>query len=294
MLERAARAAGNSPDLTQGGGGNVSLKIGPERMFIKASGVRLKDVSAAGGYALVNYGNIRRYIADRAGGEGEFSDYINSQTLPVKGVPSATPSIETGFHSLLNNAVIHTHSVYANILCDSEEGGKVVSSLFPDSVMAPYFSPGMDLCSFVCAKAAKDSRQIFFLGNHGLAISHAGAEAALALNSRVNSVIKEALGLPAYPVTGDCFSGLSPHNRERLGFYGKDFILKNILSPDQALYCDEGALDGNGNMRDVNEALTACFYILDNIRALGFTPKFLSQGDIRRLNSLRSGRYSGR
>ena len=82
LLALAARAAGSRPDLTQGGGGNVTIKLNSERMLIKASGVRLKDVSPQGGYTLVNCGNIRRRIASGPGSEAEFSDYLCSQALP--------------------------------------------------------------------------------------------------------------------------------------------------------------------------------------------------------------------
>jgi len=102
LLARAAREAGARPDLTQGGGGNVSIKLNSERMLIKASGVRLRDVSVSGGYTLVNYGNIRRRIAFGPGTEGEFSDFICAQALPVRGVPSSKPSIETAFTGPMN------------------------------------------------------------------------------------------------------------------------------------------------------------------------------------------------
>ena len=55
LLAAAARAAGCRPDLTQGGGGNVSVKTGAERMkaaTAKASGGGgqvLKDVSPQAG-----------------------------------------------------------------------------------------------------------------------------------------------------------------------------------------------------------------------------------------------------
>ncbi len=291
LLARAAGAAGSRPDLTQGGGGNVSMKIGAERMLVKASGVQLKDVTAAGGYALVNYGNIRRRIAAGPGGEDEFAEFICAQALPVKGVKPAKPSIETGFHALLNTVVIHTHSVYANILNMSAEGHVLGREMFPGAEFIPYRSPGPQLCSAINDKARACGPQVFFLANHGLAVAHAGVEGALELNERVNDTIRRGLSLPAYPEVKPS-AGLSDYNSDRLAHYGRDFMLGNILSPDQALYCGPEALDGRGGMAAVNEVLTALFYILDCIKALEFRPVFLTRSEVDYFGSMKSGRYS--
>jgi len=290
LLARAARAAGSRPDLTQGGGGNVSIKVGAERMLVKASGVQLKDVTPFSGYALVNYGNIRRRIAAGPGGENEFSEFICAQALPVKGVKPAKPSIETGFHALLNTVVIHTHSVYANILNMSAEGHALGRELFPGAEFIPYKSPGPQLCSAINDRARASGPQMFFLANHGLAVAHSGVEGALELNERVNGTILRGLSLPAYPEVKPS-AGLSAHNAARLAHYGRNFMLENILSPDQALYCGAEELDGKCG-EAANEVLTALFYILDCIAGLKFTPKFLTKSDVAFFDTMKSGRYS--
>ena len=73
--------------------------------------------------------------------------------------------------------------------------------------------------------------------------------------------------------------------------YGKGFMLENVLSPDQALYCGPEALDGKCGV-DGNEVLTALFYILDCIKALKFTPRFLTGIDVAYFDTIKSGRYS--
>lgn len=290
LLVRAARAAGSRPDLTQGGGGNVSVKLNSERMLIKASGVRLKDVSPRSGYALVNYGNIRRRIAAGPGGEAEFSEFICAQALPVKGVKPAKPSVETGFHALLNTVVIHAHSVYANILNMSAEGHALGREIFPNAEFVPYRSPGPQLCSVISDRASAHGPQVFFLANHGLAVSHSGVEGALELNGRINETIRRRLSLPDYPVLRPS-AGLSAHNAAALARYGKNFMLENVLSPDQALYCGPEALEGRGDMEAVNEVLTALFYILDGIKAAGLKPRFLTSAEVSFFDSMTGGRY---
>ncbi|MHB0997119.1 MAG: class II aldolase/adducin family protein [Elusimicrobiales bacterium] len=290
LLARAARGAGSGPDLTQGGGGNVSVKIGAERMLVKASGSQLKDLTPASGWALVNYGNIKRKIASGPGGEGEFSDYICAQALAVRGVAPAKPSIETGFHALLNTVVIHTHSVYANVLNMSEGGDELGRKLFPSAEFVPYRSPGPQLCAAINERAAPRGPQVFFLANHGLVTAHSGVEGALALSAGVNDTIRRRLSLPPYPAVSPS-RGLSAHNAAALARYGRTFMLENVLSPDQALYCSPEALDGGAGAA-VNEVLTALFYILDCIEAAGLRPRFLTRDEVACFDTMKSGRYS--
>lgn len=290
LLARAARAAGARPDLTQGGGGNVSVKVGAELMLVKASGSQLKDLTPTSGYALVNYGNIKRRICAGPGGESEFSDYICAQARPVKGVKPAPPSIETGFHALLNTVVVHTHSVYANILNMSAEGHALGRKLFPNAEFLSYKAPGPQLCTAVNERALPRGPQVFFLANHGLVAAHAGVEGALELNERVNETIRRQLRLPAYPAVEPA-RGLSAHNAAALARYGRAFMLENVLSPDQALYCSPEALDGRAGPAE-NEVLTALFYILDCIKAAGLTPRFLTRSEVAYFDTMKSGRYS--
>ena len=291
MLTCAARAAGSRPDLTQGCGGNVSVKLGSERMLIKASGCRLKDVSPERGYALVNYGNIRRRIAAGPGDEAAFTDYLCAQALPVKGLKAAKPSIEAGFHALLNTVVIHTHSVYANILNMSAEGHALGREMFPGAEFIPYKPPGPQLCTAINYRARASGPQTFFLANHGLAVAHVGVEGALELNEKVNDTIRRGLSLPPYPAVPVC-GVLSAHNSACLARYGRGFMLNNVLSPDQALYCGPEGLDGITEPEAVNEVLTALFYILDCIKALKLTPRFLAKEEAAYFDMMKSGRYS--
>ena len=289
LLARAGRSAGSGPDLTQGAGGNVSVKVPGGRMLIKASGARLRDVTPTSGYALVDSGVIAGRLRRGPAGEDELSDLIKAATLPVDGLPPAKPSIETGFHSLLNSAVVHVHSVYANVLNMSEEGACAAARLFPEAVRIPYRSPGAQLCSAIAVHARPSEEQVFFLAGHGLAVSHQDVDGALALNERVNAAIRRGLSLPPY-TAAPAAAGLAPHNAARLAFYGRDFMLNNVLSPDQALYCGPDALDGRCG-RDENEVLAALFYILDCIAGLGLTPRFLTAPETAYFDALKGGRY---
>ncbi|KAF0127419.1 MAG: class II aldolase/adducin family protein [Elusimicrobia bacterium] len=291
-LAAMARAAGAGPDLTQGGGGNVSLKIGPERMLIKASGSRLAEMTGISGYALVNHGNIKRQLAGCRMDDGELLEYLCAQSLPVKGSSAAKPSVETGFHALLNTAVVHIHSACANVLNMTAEGRAAAARLFPGAAWIDYVPPGARLCCAVDGPGRATGTQVLFLANHGLVVSAPGSEAALERALRVNAEIRSALRLPLYPSADYPAAGLSAHNKARLERRGKAFMLDNVLSPDQALYCGPAELDGSGkDMAAVNEVLTAIFYILDCADTLGWTPRFLTKGDRDYLEGMKGGRY---
>ena len=64
LLERFAAmsaAAGARSDYVQGGGGNTSVKLPGGLMAIKASGYCLSDVTAEGGYAVLDGAALRLY-----------------------------------------------------------------------------------------------------------------------------------------------------------------------------------------------------------------------------------------
>ena len=70
--------------------------------------------------------------------------FINNQTINLPKYNSLRPSIETGFHSLLKKYVIHSHSVYSNILACSKSFEDLTMNLFKKDkfIIIPYFAPG--------------------------------------------------------------------------------------------------------------------------------------------------------
>jgi len=292
LLSSMARAAGSGPDLTQGAGGNESLKTDGRTMLIKTSGSRLREMTPSSGYAAVDHAAISAAV--RAGGldDAAFNAMISAHVLPLPGVPPARPSIETGFHSLLASAVIHVHSAYANVLNFSEEGGAAAARLFHGAGLIPYRAPGPPLCAAIAGLADAGRPQVFFLANHGLLVTHPEPEGALEACGKVNDTIRRELRLPPYPAVPAC-AGLTPHNAARLAAYGEEFMLRKAVSPDQVLYCGLRELRGGGGP-DVNEVLTALFYALDCIKALGWTPRYLPAGEVAALDSMAGGCYSRR
>lgn len=164
-----SRYAGMREDLVQAGGGNSSYKESEEKMYIKASGFRLADVSATQGYAVVNPAVIRDFFLS-----GKVTDQITEQEgralLDRAFVEGARPSIETFLHAVSGRYTLHTHPVVVNALACREEGMQILKSLFPDAMMVPYATPGIALAR-AYFREYQGSPDIVFLQNHGLVVS---------------------------------------------------------------------------------------------------------------------------
>jgi rhamnose utilization protein RhaD (predicted bifunctional aldolase and dehydrogenase) len=61
QFEYISKSAGSPVDYTQGGGGNTSVKLDDTLMAVKASGFKLKQITPAEGYVVVNYKKIKDY-----------------------------------------------------------------------------------------------------------------------------------------------------------------------------------------------------------------------------------------
>ena len=111
----------NRIDYLQGAGGNISEKIDGDVMAIKSSGIEIKEMNQKYGYSLVNYKKISDEFSKLPLEISKEQDektvsFINNQITNLPNYKSSRPSIETGFHSILKKHVIHTHSVYSNIV----------------------------------------------------------------------------------------------------------------------------------------------------------------------------------
>ncbi len=133
-----SKTIGDNSAYAQGGGGNISVKLDQNQMAIKASGYLLKNVTEEDGYCIVDYPKICDYLSHPDEDETIFSTKIKSFAERSE----KRPSMETGFHALLGKFVLHTHSVYANLINCSKEGKDICYQLFPKAVWIDYATPG--------------------------------------------------------------------------------------------------------------------------------------------------------
>ena len=130
--------AGSRADYTQGGGGNTSVKnFDNGAMLIKASGYRLVDINENTAFVAVDKNKIENYynsvdLSVEKDYEKESAEISKNSVIAIDGMATLRPSVEVGFHAILKKYVIHTHSVYANLLTCSQEGESLAEKLFSD------------------------------------------------------------------------------------------------------------------------------------------------------------------
>jgi rhamnose utilization protein RhaD (predicted bifunctional aldolase and dehydrogenase) len=215
-LEEISASVAHRPDFVQGGGGNTSVKSEAGKMVIKASGFELKEVNAGNGFTIVNAKAIADYfrqvdaVTNAIEQEKASIDFILQQMVETGHVMKLRPSMETGFHSLLDKYVIHTHSVYSNIINCSREATTLLERVFATSSLKPllieYCNPGFELSVNLHKKAEEyknvngKNPQVIFLQSHGLIVSSNDKGEAITLHKEVNEVLKKAFSVKAeYP-----------------------------------------------------------------------------------------------
>ena len=263
---------GISKAYIQGGGGNTSVKLNKNLMAIKSSGTNLKDMSEEYGHCIVDFRMVNKFLNKNDVEENKFSEMINSFSKDEKN----RPSIETGFHSLLGKFVIHTHSVFVNVLLCSKEGKKMIKQLFPDSIWIDYHTPGRNLTLALKEKLEKikessNEEIIVFLQNHGLIVSSSKHLRCLELHEKINDRIIDSFSLEDFKI------------------YSSDKCIdKKILFPDQVVYLDKK--DKTFSEAAI-ETASALSYILNQITKLHLTPNYLSLEDIKTLKNMESEKF---
>ncbi len=313
-------AVGSQPDYTQGGGGNTSVKLDDRLMAVKASGYNLSDLNASEGYVVVDYKKVCDYydnvnLDEKRDFYKESGDYVKQNMIQMPGLKEGRPSVEAGFHSFLDKYVLHTHSVYGNLLCCTKEGKSIADELFekgPYSYLwLDYIAPGFYLTLEIKKKIEemKTIPNIIFMGSHGVIITGPTMEEAQKINQYVTDKIREKLNItddygPVAVKPQEDGSFVTDTKRLVSYLKGADFTDEwfdsNILYPDQAAYM-LGAITTKGADKkasiDLNtglvkystsykEALTleesilAFLYIMDQAKKSNLTTFTMTDDDV--------------
>ena len=193
---KISKYSGMREDLVQAGGGNSSFKISDDRMAIKASGFQLADITEDDGYALVNPQIIRDRFLETDDLDS-FTDADSKAVLEEAFIEGKRPSIETFLHAISEKYTLHTHPVVVNAMTCRKGGMDVLRELFPEALIVPYATPGVELAKAyfkAYQSAAIDDRKVFdivFLQNHGLVVSAKSAEAVIDKTEYVLEILEK-------------------------------------------------------------------------------------------------------
>lgn len=197
---KISRYAGMREDLVQAGGGNSSFKISDSEMVIKSSGIQLSDITKDTGYSVVNPSIIKNCFM----GEKDIDEFteLDSKNIVQKAyISGGKPSIEVFLHAISGKYILHSHPIVVNVLTSRKGGMEILKELFPNALMIPYATPGIELAKTyfkeykVKSNYKSNTSEIFFLQNHGLVVSADTADAVIETTENVTSIIEKYLEL---------------------------------------------------------------------------------------------------
>ena len=274
ILENFTRVSGSvgaRADYVQGGGGNTSAKLDGGLMAIKASGYCLKDIRPDSAYAVLDYEKLRAFYygndpADFDDVEKAGSAQAKANTLTVEGLAPLRPSVEAGFHSLLDRYVAHSHSVYANLATCSREladiAGKALAGADYTWGWVPYVDPGARLTFSIRDELKRVEAETgrrpaaIFMQNHGLIAHSDDPDECLRIHTDVNDRIARAFGMENGVFPEVCVrelgDGLCEADCDYLtaqlasGDFSEKFLLESPLYPDQLVFLTGSFAFGEG------------------------------------------------
>jgi rhamnose utilization protein RhaD (predicted bifunctional aldolase and dehydrogenase) len=203
-LIELSREYGSNPDYVLGGGGNTSMKQG-DRMYVKASGFSLGDITADG-FVGVDLGALNKiWVTEYPGDPDERESRVLADLMDSR-VPEdrdKRPSVETLMHALIPETyVVHTHPALINGVTCAQNGAEAVKELFPgEAAWVPLVNPGYVLANEVrkvtheFKEASGKFPRLIFLQNHGVVVGSREPEEVRRLTDsvtqRISSRVKE-------------------------------------------------------------------------------------------------------
>lgn len=257
-LIKISQYAGMREDLVQAGGGNTSVKIDKEGMYIKASGYQLAEITKTDGYSKVNYRHIINFFNETDLGDITLED--EKKILEKAFIDGKKPSIEIFLHSITDVYTLHTHPVLVNILACRTGGMETLKKIFPDSLVIDYATPGIKLAKEYFKKYKEESKggeklyDIIFLKNHGLIVSAKTPEMVIKKNEEVLHELEKYLkiNMKSYRNSTFLYNEISDFIPNDIVYLSNDFDIKKFLNdkisldywfcPDCLVYCGKRPL----------------------------------------------------
>lgn len=207
-LIKISNATGRDVTLVQAGSGNTSVKTADGKyMYIKASGIVLKDMNMKNGWRRLRLDVVLSIIEDKSIArldiQAREAEVKNQLLLACddKISSEARPSLESHFNALLDKYVVHLHPEAVLAYTCAKNGREKLQKLFKDEKFPPVWVPYVGLGYMLARKIKKVTADykkrygrgpaIIFLQNHGLAVAANSTSAALRL---VHRVVKDCNG----------------------------------------------------------------------------------------------------
>jgi len=155
------------PRLVLHGGGNSSVKLSDNTLYIKASGSNLGTIEASGFIALDLAYLIKLRSLDSLSDRQMMKSLRSARLDP----DALDPSVETLFHAFLDHKfIVHTHANAVLALTNQSDGEKRCKRVFGNNVgVMPYAMSGFNLAkkaAIICKKNPKISGLVVM--KHGL------------------------------------------------------------------------------------------------------------------------------
>ena len=260
-LIKLSKYAGMREDIIQAGGGNTSVKINDETMFIKSSGYQLSEMEENVGYSKVNYKKIVDYFKSHL----EIKRSDEKELLENTLIQGKRPSIETFLHSITEKYTLHTHPLLINVFTSRKNGMKELKSMFPNSLIIDYQTPGIFLAKEFFDKFSKlenpQKANIVFLKNHGLIVSGKNMDEVIELHESILETLENKLkvNMRAHRNSTFLFKKLEDFIENNIVYLCENRRIKNFIennsikdvnycfSPDSLIYCNKKILLLNKN-----------------------------------------------
>ena len=324
-FSRFSGTIGGRADYVQGGGGNTSVKLDDRLMAVKASGFLLKDITPQHAYAVLDYQALRAFYLNHQAGEFEDVEAAGSAAakaavVAVEGLAPLRPSVEAGFHALLDRFVGHSHSVYANLAACCQETDEILKQALAGAdygyAVVPYVNPGSTLTFTIRDILEASGRpQVLVMQNHGVIAHHDEEARCLEIHEDMNRRLAAFFGLAegAFPAcrvkaSGEGFVSDTPWLMERLkGNACPDSLLLDApLYPDQMVFFkgtlgetavidrESGAVSyalPEKTAITLEETLCAVVFIIQTIAARGYTLSTMGDAAQRFIGGWESEKY---
>ena len=238
-LAKVTAAIGRDPLLTQGAGGNTSVKCG-DILWVKASGAWMRDAETRRIFVSTSISALRDAVC--AGDAARVEAITKSSASP----DGLRPSIEASLHAVIpHKAVIHAHPINSVLCSVIDDGVRIFSEAMAALGLRhrhfPYVMPGPDLASAIAQSNERAGAvDVMLLQNHGLIVGGDDPGRAEKLLRQVEG----ALAFPAREFDEDFIAETPEEDFEVSPLHGAvvrdpylcEAFTRGALTPDQVVF----------------------------------------------------------